>query len=79
MFIHDKTKKPVVTAGEAGERLGIDPSNIRQWAMKGEIKPIRHSARLVVYFLEDVERLSREKTETRKKRGGRPRKDPDAA
>jgi hypothetical protein len=79
VLIDEKTKRRVVTADQAAARLKICPSNIRNWAMNGQITQIVESPRRVFYFLDEVEKIGREKAATRKKRGGRPRKSDTAA
>ena len=79
MFLHEKTKRPIFTADEAGERLKIDPSNIRHWARRGEITQIVDSPRRVYYYVDEVEKRSKEAAANKKRRGGRPRKVDDAA
>ncbi len=79
MFLEAKSRKPIASADEVATILGIDASNIRHWARSGELRQIVESPRRVYYYLEEVERLNKKKAETRKKRGGRPRKGTDAA
>lgn len=79
VFIHEKTKKPVVTADEAAKLLGIDASNIRHWARKGDLTKIVDSPRRVYYYLDEVKRRNRDAAANNKKRGGRPRKGGTAA
>ena len=74
MFLHPDTRKPVLTADEAGELLKIDPSNIRHWARRGELTKVVESPRRVYYYLHEIKKRSKEATATKKKRGGRPRK-----
>lgn len=79
MFLDKTGRKKVASADEAAAILGIDASNIRHWARRGELEQIVESARRVFYYLDEVERLNKKKSATRKKRGGRPRKGTDAA
>lgn len=79
MFLDKSGKKRVASADEAASILGIDASNIRHWARKGELSQIVESARRVYYYLDEVERLNKQKAATRAKRGGRPRKKGTAA
>jgi hypothetical protein len=74
VFLHPDTRKPVLTADEAGELLKIDPSNIRHWARRGELTKVVESPRRVYYYLHEIKKRSKEAAATKKKRGGRPRK-----
>jgi len=74
VFIDPDTRKPVLTADEAGELLDIDPSNIRHWGRRGELTKIVESPRRVYYFLHEIKKRNKEASATKKKRGGRPRK-----
>ena len=75
----DKNGKPVITADEAAKRFGVHASYIRKLYHAGELHPVVESPRRVYYYPEEVERLTKEKAKTRKKRGGRPRKGSTAA
>ena len=79
MLIHPKTGKKLVSPDEAAQIYGCGPSNLRMLAKAGELHRVVESQRRVYYYLDEVERLSKRKAETRKKRGGRPRRKPDAA
>ncbi len=79
MFLHPKTGRRVVTADEAAEIIGCGPSNIRHWGSTGELTKIVESPRRVYYYLDEIEKRSRDATATKKKRGGRPRKGDSAA
>lgn len=79
MFLEQKSRKRIASADEVATILGIHASNIRHWARSGELKQIVESPRRVYYYLDEVERLNKKKSETRKKRGGRPRKGTTAA
>lgn len=79
MLLDPKTRRKLVSPDEAGELLGIDPSNVRHWARRGELTAVVDSPRRVYYYLDQVEKLNKEKAARRRKRGGRPRKGTDAA
>jgi predicted site-specific integrase-resolvase len=79
MLLHPKTGKKLVSPEEAAEIYGCGPSNLRMLAKAGELHRVVESERRVYYYLDEIERLSREKAKTRRKRGGRPRKGTDAA
>jgi uncharacterized protein YjcR len=74
LFKHKTSGRFVGHADELAKRLGIDPSNIRNWARKKELTKLVESSRRVFYFLDEVEKVAAEKAETRKRRGGKPRK-----
>lgn len=79
MLLHPKTGKKLVSPKEAAEIYGCGPSNLRMLAKANELSRVFESERRVYYYLDEIERLSREKAKTRRKRGGRPRKGTDAA
>jgi len=79
MVIHPKTGKKLVTAAEAAGIFQCDPSYIRKLCISGELTRLEESPRRVYYFLDQVERLNKEKSRARKQRGGRPRKGTHAA
>lgn len=74
MEMHKRSGRLVGHADELAERLGIDSSNIRNWARAQEVTKLVESPRRVYYFLDEVERVAAEKAEIRKRRGGKPRK-----
>jgi uncharacterized protein YjcR len=79
-MLYDKKGRQIATADELAEALGIDASNIRNWARRGELKDrVVESPRRVFYYLDEVQRLNKAKIEIRKKRGGAPRKKGTAA
>lgn len=78
-MIDEKTGKRVVTAAEAGQLLGIDPSNVRHWGRKGLVKKITKSKQHVYYFRDEIVKRGKETAATRKTRGGRKRASEDAA
>ena len=75
----DKKGRKIATADELGDEIGVDPSNIRNWARAGELTQLVESPRRVFYYVDEVRELNREKIDRRKKRGGRPRKKGTAA
>jgi len=80
MPIDEKTGEKIALPKKLAEMLGIDSSYIRHWWRRGELKRrVVESDRSIYYFVEDVRRLSRQKAEMNKKRGGRPRKSGTAA
>lgn len=79
VLIHPKTGKKLVTPDEAAEIYGCGPSNLRMLARTGELHRVVESQRRVYYYLDEVEKISKRKAATRRKRGGRPRKGTDAA
>jgi DNA-directed RNA polymerase subunit F len=79
MVIQDKTGKKLITGHEAAEIFSCDPSYIRKLCLAGELTRVEESPRRVYYYLDQVQRLNKEKSRTRKERGGRPRKGPEAA
>lgn len=74
MVIHPKTGKKLISGREAAEIFACDPSYIRKLCLRGELVRVEESPRRVYYFLDQVERLNKEKSRVRKQRGGRPRK-----
>jgi len=78
-MLYDSKGKKIATADEMAEAIGVDPSNIRNWARAGQLQQIVESPRRVFYYVDEVRRLNSEKIELRKKRGGRPRKKGTAA
>ena len=78
MLLDAKGRK-IATADELAETIGVDASNIRNWARLGELKQLVESPRRVFYYVDEVTALNREKIDRRKKRGGRPRKKGTAA
>lgn len=80
MVIDPKTGKKLVTPREAAKIFGCAESYFRKMFQIGDLKGrVVESPRRVYYYLEEVQRLSKRKDETRKKRGGRPRKGVTAA
>lgn len=80
MVIDPKTGRKLVTPDEACEIYGCGKSNLRMLWKAGELDRATSSPRRVYYFLDQVQRISKQKAATRRKRGGRPRKtDTDAA
>jgi hypothetical protein len=79
MVIQDKTGKRLITGHEAAAIFACDPSYIRKLCLAGELERVEESPRRVYYYLDQVQRLNREKSRARKQRGGRPRKGVDAA
>lgn len=75
----DTKGKRIATADELAEIIGIDPSNIRNWARSGELTQLVESPRRVFYYVDEVTRLNKEKIDRRQRRGGRPRKKGTAA
>ncbi len=78
MLLDAKGRK-IATADELAEAIGVDASNIRNWARLGELTQLVESPRRVFYYVDEVTALNREKIDRRKKRGGRPRKKGTAA
>lgn len=78
-MLYDSKGKQIATADEMAEAIGVDPSNIRNWARWGQLNQIVESPRRVFYYVDEVVRLNQEKIELRKKRGGKPRKKGTAA
>jgi predicted site-specific integrase-resolvase len=74
MVIDPDTKKRLVTPKEAATIYGCSYSNLRMLRLAGEIRAKVESPRRLHYYLDDIERVSREKAKLRKQRGGRPRK-----
>jgi predicted site-specific integrase-resolvase len=79
MLLDPRTRRKLVTPEEAAEIYGCGPSNLRMLAKSGELCRVVESQRRVYYYLDEIEKISKRKAETRKKRGGRPRKGTDAA
>lgn len=79
MVIEPRTGKKLVSPREAAKICGCTDGYFRQLFHSGELTRVVESKRRVYYYLEEVERLSKRKAETRKKRGGRPRKGSTAA
>ena len=46
---------PCLTTEQAADRLGISPSTLRGWVMRGTIEPVRRGARPMLFRREDVE------------------------
>ena len=61
VFIDPETRKPILTADEAGELLDIDPSNIRHWGRRGELtKPVFPARNIGFHdFLDSLLTISR--------------------
>jgi DNA-directed RNA polymerase subunit F len=78
VVIEEKTGRKLVSPHEAAKIFSCDASYFRKLYQAGELKRVVESPRRVYYYLEEVQRLSKEKAEARKKRGGRPRKSPAA-
>ena len=79
MVIDPKTGKKLVSPHEAAKIFDCHTSYFRKLFQSGELRRVVESPRRVFYYLDEVERLSKRKAETRKKRGGRPRKGNTAA
>jgi len=79
MVIEPKTGRKLVSPREAAKVFGCDDSYFRKLALSGELHRVVESPRRVFYYLDEVERLSKEKARARTKRGGRPRKGITAA
>lgn len=79
MVIQPGTGKKLVTADEACQIYGCGKANLRMLARTGELHRVQQGARHFLYYLDEVRRISRAKSATRKRRGGRPRRSPDAA
>lgn len=79
MMLHPVTRRPMVTADEAAELIGVDPSHIRNWGRTGKLTKYVVSPRSVWYDRAEVIKRDREATATKKKRGGRPRGSESAA
>ncbi len=75
----DKDGRQIITGDEAARRFGITASYIRKLSSSGELHRVVESERRVFYYVDEVERLTKQKAKARKKRGGRPRKDQTAA
>lgn len=78
-MLHDTKGRQIVSTDEAAKMCGVDPSYIRKLAKAGELKRVVESPRRVFYYLTQVEKITKEKASSRKRRGGRPRKGPAAA
>lgn len=74
MVIDPRTGRKLVTPQEAAEIFGCEKSYLRKLHQAGELRRVVESPRRVSYYLDDVRRLSKEKAQARKRRGGRPRK-----
>lgn len=74
MVIEPRTGKKLVSPHEAAKIVGCTDGYFRQLYKSGELRRVVESPRRVFYYLDEVERLSKRTAETRKKRGGRPRK-----
>jgi hypothetical protein len=74
MVIEPKTGKKLVSPTEAAKICGCTDGYFRQLFKSGSLRRVVESPRRVFYYLDEVERLSKRTAETRKKRGGRPRK-----
>lgn len=72
MVIDPQTGRKLVSAAEAAKLFGCSGTHIRRLAQTGELRRKVESPRQMLYDLEDVKRLAREKAAIRKKRGGRP-------
>lgn len=79
MVIDPKTGKALVSPNEAAKICGCTSGYFRTLYQSGELRRVVESPRRVYYYRDEVERLSKRKAETRKKRGGRPRKGTTAA
>lgn len=73
MVIDGQSGRKLVTAAEAASLFGCTGSYIRHLAQQGELRRKIESARVVLYDLEDVKRVAKEKARVRRARGGRPR------
>lgn len=74
MVIDPETKKTLVTPREAAKIYGCSYSNLRMLRLAGEIRAKVESPRRLHYYLDDIQRVSKEKAKLRKQRGGRPKK-----
>jgi len=79
MVIEPKTGRKLVSPHEAARIFDCHHSYFRQLYRSGELHRVVESPRRIYYYLDEVERLSKRKDETRRKRGGRPRKGTSAA
>ena len=79
MVIDPKTGKKLITPKEACRIYQCGMSNLRMLALSGELKRVVETDRRIYYFLDEVQRVAKEKAASAKKRGGRPRKGPSAA
>ena len=79
MVIEPKTGRKLVSPREAAKVFGCDDSYFRKLSKSGELRRVVESPRRVFYYLDEVQRLSKEKARARTKRGGRPRKGITAA
>jgi hypothetical protein len=73
MLIDPKTGRKLVSPDEACKIYGCCKSNLRVLFMAGELRRFVESERRVYYYLDEVTQIARQKAQTRKKRGGRPR------
>ena len=79
MVIDPKSGRKLVSPHEAAKIFHCHHSYFRKLYQTGELRRVVESPRRIFYYLDEVERLSKRKDETRKKRGGRPRKGSTAA
>lgn len=79
MLLDPKTGRKLVSAADAARIFGCTGTHIRRLGQAGELRRVVESPRLIFYDLEDVKRLAREKAEIRKQRGGRPKRQDEAA
>lgn len=79
MLVDPQTGRKLVSAAEAARVFGCSSTHIRRLARSGEVRRRMESVRTVLYDLEDVRRLAKEKAAVRKKRGGRPPERDEAA
>lgn len=79
MVIDPRTGKKLVSPTEAAKIFGCTGAYFRKLHQTGELHRVVESPRRVFYYLDEVQRLSKQKAQARKKRGGRPRKGISAA
>lgn len=70
-----KDGRKLVNTEEAARHFGIGESYIRKLWHERQVTRVEQSKKRVFYFLEELERVLKEKAATRKQRGGRPRRD----
>lgn len=53
-----------VTTDEAAELAGVSPVTIRQWVVRGDLKPVRRGAKPLRFHYDDVARVQHSKRPT---------------